>query len=145
MNSELSDDISRDSEIRMMVAKDAETSYPVTYLPDFLPVSAEEEENDFFSQSGTKQQYFFFNIPEEIDPELIPVGRSVVLTLVLGRKDDTLLLPPAAIREYRGLHFVIVQDGDHRRRVEINEIGLKGEEKWEIDGDMNEGDQVLGP
>jgi hypothetical protein len=38
-----------------------------------------------------------------------------------------LLLPPAAIREYKGLYFVIVQDGERRRRVEINEIGLKSQ------------------
>ena len=53
-------------------------------------------------------------------------------------------LPPSAIREYKGFNFVIVQDGDRRRRVEINEIGLKGEDLWEIKADLQEGDQVLG-
>jgi hypothetical protein len=56
-----------------------------------------------------------------------------------------LLLPPAAIREYKGLNFVILQEGDRRRRVEINEIGLKSTDRWEILGDLKEGDQVLGP
>jgi multidrug efflux pump subunit AcrA (membrane-fusion protein) len=142
---ELSSSISSDSEVRMKVSQEAEESWPVSVLPNFLPVSAEEEENDIFSQGGGRQEYFYFSLPEGIDPELVPVGRSVNLTLVLGRKEDALLLPPAAIREYRGLHFVIVQDGDLRRRVEVNEIGLKGEEKWEVVGDLTEGDQVLGP
>jgi hypothetical protein len=67
------------------------------------------------------------------------------MTLLLGEKDEALLLPPSAIREYRGLFFVIVQDGDRRRRVEINKIGLKTSERWEVIADLAEGDQVLGP
>jgi len=63
----------------------------------------------------------------------------------MGRKDNILLLPPAAIRQYRGLNFVIILDGDKRRRVEINEIGLKTAERWEVSGDLKEGDKVLGP
>ncbi len=56
-----------------------------------------------------------------------------------------MLLPPSAIREYKGLMFVIVQDGDKRRRVEINKVGLKSSDKWEIEGDLQVGDQVQGP
>jgi adenine deaminase len=65
--------------------------------------------------------------------------------ITLGRKDDALLLPPAAIREYRGLNFVIVQEGERRRRVEIQKIGLKSTDHWEVIADLQEGDQVLGP
>jgi hypothetical protein len=36
-------------------------------------------------------------------------------------------------------------EGDRRRRVEINEIGLKTTERWEVIADLQEGDQVLGP
>ena len=57
---------------------------------------------------------------------------SVTMIVVLGRKDEALLLAPAAIREYRGQNFVIVLDGDRRRRVEINEIGLKTIDRWEV-------------
>ncbi len=84
-------------------------------------------------------------MPAELSREELPVGRTVNLKIVLGRKDDALLLPPAAVREYKGLRFVIVIDGDRRRRVEINEIGLQSNDRWEVIADLNEGDQVLGP
>jgi adenine deaminase len=67
------------------------------------------------------------------------------LIVVIGRKDEALLLAPAAIREYRGQYFVVVLEGDRRRRVEINEIGLKTTDLWEVIGDLKAGDQVQGP
>jgi hypothetical protein len=63
----------------------------------------------------------------------------------LGKKDNVFLLPPAAIRNYRGINFVIVLEGDKRRRVDLYEIGLKTTERWEVIGELNEGDKVLGP
>jgi hypothetical protein len=137
--------ISKDREVRLLMNLDDEESYSVHYLPNFLPFSftPETESRSLLGTSG--QNYFYFSYPEDFDQEELPVGRAVHLIMVLGKKDDTLLLPPAAIREYRGLRFVIVQEGERRRRVEINEIGLRGIDRWEINADLEEGDQVLGP
>lgn len=143
VETKLTNELTKDSEVRITLAKDAEESFPSAFLPNFLPVSTEEEEEDLFG--ATRKDYFYFQLPDVSDPELFPVGRAVILTVVLGRKEDVLLLPPAAIREYRGLSFVIVQDGERRRRVEINKIGLKAADRWEIIADLREGDQVLGP
>jgi multidrug efflux pump subunit AcrA (membrane-fusion protein) len=147
---DLSDTISQDSEVRFSFSNDStsttEKTYPVSYLPNFLPVSSVEKPESAVSSLGASNtNYFYFSLPKEIDPAQAPVGKEVFLTVVLGRKDNALLLSPAAIREYRGLSFVIVQDGERRRRVEINRIGLKSTDLWEVIGDLREGDQVLGP
>jgi hypothetical protein len=145
MELEISDLLDESSEVRLYLAKEDEKSFTVSYLPNFLPVTTVEapESSSLFGSSST--EYFYFTLPEGLSAEEAKVGRSVNLVVVLGRKEDALLLPPAAIREYRGLSFVIVQDGETRRRVEINEIGLKSTDLWEVIGDLREGDQVLGP
>ena len=138
---DLRDVLHRDSIINMYMSSDAEEGYPVKYLPSFLPIRSSSEETS--NTSGP--EYMYYSLPDNIPVEDIPVGRSVFLKILLGKKDDALLLPPAAIREYKGFYFVIVVNGDTRRRVEIQKIGLKSPEKWEVFGDIQEGDQVLGP
>ncbi len=114
--------------------------FPVKYLPDFEPVRGTESVNQ-----TSNAENFYFSLPEGVKAEDIPLNRNFVLKVLLGEKKDALLLPPAAIREYKGVNFVIVLDGDRRRRVEIYEIGLRAPERWEVIGDLEEGDQVLGP
>lgn len=139
---DLADILNEDSEVNFYLTRDAKNFYPVKYLPNFLAVTASTER----STSGlSASNYLYFTVPEDLPKEEIRVGRSVQLEIVLGKKDDVLLLPPAAIREYKGLQFVIVQDGDSRRRVEISEVGLKALDKWEVVADLQEGDQVVGP
>lgn len=121
--------------------EDADQTWPVTFLPKFLPISETEATTNQRTSTGN----FYFDLQDDEDNEEFIVGQSVFLMVILGRKDDTLLLPPAAIRQYKGLYFVIVQDGEQRRRVEINEIGLKSPKYWEVSGDLQPGDKVVGP
>ncbi len=141
---ELRGKLSSSTETHMFLSnseEDADQSWPVTYLPKFLPISGTEDTAKF----ETSTNYFYFDLHDDEENEEFIVGRSVFLTVILGRKDDALLLHPAAIREYKGLYFVIVQDGERRRRVEINEIGLKSPARWEVTGDLQPGDKVVGP
>jgi HlyD family secretion protein len=139
---DLNSKLNKDSEVSLYLGGDEETAYPVHFLPNFLPFTKTEEA----AQSDTSNSdYLYFTVPPELSKQDITVGKSVNLKVVLGRKDNVLLLPPAAVREYKGLSYVIVMDGDRRRRVEINEIGLKTNDRWEIVADLKEGDQVLGP
>jgi len=117
-------------------------SYPVSFLPNFLPMTENENSTTSFLPTA---DYFYFEIGDGVPQDELVVGRSIFLNVVLGRKDDALLLAPAAIREYKGLYFVIVQEGERRRRVEITEVGLKAVDKWEIVADLQPGDQVVGP
>lgn len=146
-NYDLNSVLTKDSEIRLyMSSSDKSGPGMVTnYMPNFLPISASSDSGQAAnSTSASPTDFMYFSIPKDL-PKDVTVGRTVAMVVVLGKKDDALLLPPAAIREYKGLHYVIVLDGDRRRRVEINEIGLKTSDRWEIVGDLQEGDQVLGP
>lgn len=140
---DLATKLTKDSEVRLYLSSDSDQAFPVQYLPNYVPFTTVAEEGG--ATQTTSADYMYFTFPQDLTPEELPVGRGVFLTLVLGRKNDVLLLPPAAIREYKGLNFVIVIEGDRRRRVEINEIGLKTTERWEVVADLQEGDQVLGP
>jgi len=139
---ELRDKLVKSTEAYLYLSSDSTGGWPVEFLPNFLPVT-QNETSAASILPGV--DYFYFDVPADTPTDELPVGKSVFLNVILGRKDDALLLPPAAIREYKGLYFVIVQDGDRRRRVEINEIGLKSTDRWEVIADLQEGDQVVGP
>jgi multidrug efflux pump subunit AcrA (membrane-fusion protein) len=73
----------------------------------------------------------------------LQLGDLARVTVVLEEKDDVLWLPPAAIRTFRGRKFVIVQDGDRQRRVDV-EIGIESDERVEILEGLEEGQIVVG-
>jgi multidrug efflux pump subunit AcrA (membrane-fusion protein) len=139
--SDLASHMTPDTVVNLFTSSDAKDGYRVNFLANFVPQRGVENSN----QQSSTTDYLYFSLPTDLPEEQLPTGRSVFLTVVLGQKEDALLLPPAAIREYKGLMFVIVQDGDKRRRVEINEVGLKSSEKWEVVADLKVGDQVVGP
>jgi multidrug efflux pump subunit AcrA (membrane-fusion protein) len=78
---------------------------------------------------------------EELGYEL---GDLVRVTVVLERKDDALWLPPPAIRTFEGRRFVVVQEGDAQRRVDVK-LGISGEERVEIAEGLTEGQVIIGP
>lgn len=121
--------------------EDGDPFWTVTFLQNFVPIS----EAEAATSTASSIDSFYFDLHDEDLNADFSVGQSVFLKVILGRKDSALLLPPAAIREYKGLHFVIVQDGERRRRVEINQVGLKSADLWEVIGDLQPGDQVIGP
>jgi len=137
---ELSGILNPNTEVTLYLSTERTQAFPITFLPNFIPITNANSGNDIFSTD-----WFYFNTPPELGDPDIKVGKSVYLTIVLGKKDDALLLAPAAIRSFGDNNFVIVLEGDRRRRVEISKIGLKTTEKWEVIADLQEGDQVLGP
>jgi multidrug efflux pump subunit AcrA (membrane-fusion protein) len=139
---ELSKSLTQGSTAKLLIKADLKDGYDVAYLPDFVPLTTTTETKS----TVMTLDYIYFALPKDVPAAQVSVGRNVYLNVILGKKDNVLMLPPAAIREYKGLKFVIVQEGDKRRRVEINEIGLKSTDKWEvIAADLREGDQVQGP
>jgi multidrug efflux pump subunit AcrA (membrane-fusion protein) len=71
------------------------------------------------------------------------LGDLVRVTVVLEAKPDVLWLPPQAIRTFEGRRFVVVQEEDAQRRVDVN-VGIQGEDRVEIEEGLSEGDVVLG-
>jgi HlyD family secretion protein len=134
--------LTENSDINFFLNLEATQSYPVKFMPNFMAITATEEKT---TAQLTASNYFYFTVPAELTRDQLKIGKTAKLMVTIGKKDDVLLLPPAAIREYKGLQFVIVQNGESRRRVEINEVGLKTPDKWEVVAELQEGDQVVGP
>ncbi|MCY4092854.1 MAG: biotin/lipoyl-binding protein [Caldilineaceae bacterium] len=75
-------------------------------------------------------------------PQLV-AGEFVNIEVVAAVQEDTLILPDAAVRRFGGRTFVVVQDGDRQRRVDIR-IGLESQGMVEVLEGLNEGDIVVG-
>jgi HlyD family secretion protein len=74
----------------------------------------------------------------------LSLGELVHVTIVLEEKDNVLWLPPVAIRTLQGRKFVIVQDGDRQRRVEV-EVGIENQNQAEILRGVEEGQVIIVP
>lgn len=72
------------------------------------------------------------------------LGDLVRVTVVLERKDNVLWLPPQAIRTFEGRRFVLVQEGEAQRRVDVK-VGIESEDRVEIEKGLTEGQVVIGP
>ena len=64
--------------------------------------------------------------------------------VVLESKKDILWLPPQAIRTFEGRTFVVVQDGQGQRRVDVV-TGIQAEDKVEIVSGLEEGQVAIAP
>ncbi len=136
-NNTLSTLLNQDSEAFLALEDD----YRLQFLPNFVPTGPSEDETQ---EEVLNAGYFYFALMDPIDEDLIPVGKPVDVTVITGRKDNALLLPPAVIREFGGLTFVILLEGDTQRRVEVL-VGLETSEMVEVIGDIQAGDLVVGP
>ena len=74
----------------------------------------------------------------------VNIGDRLEVTILLERHEDVLWLPPAAIREFNGRLFVVVQEGQSQRRLDIK-VGLQNENQVEITSGVSEGQLVVGP
>lgn len=71
-------------------------------------------------------------------------GDRVTIELMLAERQDVLWLPAAALREFRGRFFIVLQEGDTQRRVDVD-LGLQTDDRAEILDGVAEGDVVVGP
>jgi RND family efflux transporter MFP subunit len=74
----------------------------------------------------------------------LALGDLVRVQVVLEKRSDTLWLPPQAIRRFEGRRFVVVQDNDGQRRVDIK-IGITSDDRVEILEGVEEGVIVVAP
>jgi macrolide-specific efflux system membrane fusion protein len=81
-------------------------------------------------------------LEEDVTNAGFEMGDLMRVTVVLESRPDTLWLPPAAIRTFEGRNFVVVQDGDVQRRVDIK-VGIKNEDQVEILEGLAEGQVVV--
>lgn len=78
------------------------------------------------------------------DPDVaLELGELATVVIVLEEKDDVLWLPPAAIRTFQGRTFVVVQEEDGQRRVDVR-LGIESDSRVEILEGVQEGQIVVG-
>ncbi len=75
---------------------------------------------------------------------LPPLSSRVNITITVAASDNTLWLPPAALREFAGQPFVIVQNGESEQRVDV-EVGLSSVGRVEILDGLREGATIVAP
>jgi multidrug efflux pump subunit AcrA (membrane-fusion protein) len=73
----------------------------------------------------------------------LEVGDLVKVTVLIERSEDTLWLPPAAIRTFEGRRFVMVKEEDRLRKVDVK-LGIEGEDRVEILTGLEEGQIIEG-
>jgi len=78
--------------------------------------------------------------PDGLD---VDIGDIANITVILQQKRNVLWLPPQAIRTFQGRQFVVVQEGDRQRRVDV-ELGIQSQDKVEITSGLREGQKVVG-
>lgn len=72
------------------------------------------------------------------------LGDLMRVTVTLEKREGVLWLPPQAIRTFEGRKFVLVQEGEIERRVDVK-VGLTSDERVEILEGVEEGQVVVGP
>ena len=70
-------------------------------------------------------------------------GDRVSLMVVVTQHPAVLWLPPAAIRDFNGRKFVVVQEGEVQQRVDVT-LGIAGSGRVEILTGVTEGQIIVG-
>jgi len=122
-----------------------EPKYQVKFIPNFLPISNQQSASTETPAGDISANYLYFSVPDNAPRDIVQVGNAVHINVILGSKQDALLLSPAAIRGGDAFSYVIVLEDDTHRRVEVVSIGVKTVDKWEVIANLKPGDQILGP
>ncbi|NJN55968.1 MAG: hypothetical protein HC804_15195 [Anaerolineae bacterium] len=65
------------------------------------------------------------------------------VVVVIEERPSVLWLPPAAVRDFNGRHFVVVQDDQGQSRVDVT-LGIEGDGRVEIVEGLSEGQIIVG-
>ncbi len=83
-------------------------------------------------------------LDDPADALAFQVGDRLRVRAVIERREGVLWLPPAAVRDFGGRKFVIVEDERGQSRVDVV-LGLEGDGRVEIREGLVEGQTVIGP
>jgi multidrug efflux pump subunit AcrA (membrane-fusion protein) len=112
-------------------------AHPFTSQITGLPVTMSASGNQ-----PTGSQAVRIAIPANAPP--MANGDPVQITVKAAEHTDVLFLHPAGVRRFAGRAFVLVQEGERQRRVDIT-IGLENDQQVEIVSGLREGDVVASP
>ena len=94
-----------------------------------------------YGGTGTASDIVLFTLEDQ--DGAFAINDRVTVTLVVGERPGVVWLPPQAIREFRGRQFVVIEEGEGQRRVDI-ETGLATRERVEIIAGVAAGQIVVG-
>jgi multidrug efflux pump subunit AcrA (membrane-fusion protein) len=77
------------------------------------------------------------------DADAFELGDRVTIDILVEAHASVLWLPPAAIRDFNGRKFVVIQDGELQRRADVT-LGLAGPDQVEILSGVEEGEVIIG-
>ena len=83
------------------------------------------------------------SIDESNVSDLLRAGTSVNILAELGRVEDALWLPPAAVQGFSGNYFVVAYNEGVQTEVDVD-VGIYGDERIEITSGLLKGQEVLG-
>ncbi len=84
-----------------------------------------------------------FAFTNPADARQFQPGDRVRVEVVIEERPDVLWLPPAAVRNFSGRYFVVVQDDVGQSRVDIV-LGIEGDGRVEIREGLSEGQVIVG-
>jgi multidrug efflux pump subunit AcrA (membrane-fusion protein) len=82
--------------------------------------------------------------PTALKDVTLQMGDLARITVILERKSAVLWLPPQAVRTFEGRKFVVVQEGEGQRRVDVK-VGILSEDRVEIQEGLKEGQVAIAP
>lgn len=104
-----------------------------------LPATATNASNS--PRAAILENTIVFDFENELQGS-IRLGDNLAFTLELARKENVLIIPRGALRNYQGRDYVLVVDGETSREVDV-ERGLVTPTEVEIAAGLAEGQQVV--
>ncbi|QNK60229.1 efflux RND transporter periplasmic adaptor subunit [Paenibacillus sp. PAMC21692] len=104
-----------------------------------LPMGSANASNS--SRAAILEKTLLFDFENEL-PDSIQLGDNLEFALELVRKENALIIPRGALRNYQGRDFVLVVDGETSRELDV-ERGLVTPTEVEIVAGLAEGQLVV--
>ena len=93
---------------------------------------------------GDEDETMHITLDEAASGAGYDVGELIRVTVAVERRDNVLWVPPEAVRTFEGREFVVVRDGEAQRRVDV-EVGIRGDDRVEIEAGLIEGEIIVAP
>ncbi|GBG08542.1 RND transporter [Paenibacillus agaridevorans] len=121
------------------VLTDPDSSLKTKGVVASLPTGSANASNS--ARAAILERTLLFDFENE-PPDSIRLGDNLEFALELVRKENALIIPRGALRNYQGRDFVLVVDGETSRELDV-ERGLVTPTEVEIVAGLAEGQQVV--
>lgn len=95
-----------------------------------------------YNRQGWDEQ-MLFSIADGADGLIIEAGTSGSITIVLDERENVLSLPSTAVHNAEDKWYVYVTNSNGAREVKWVEVGLQGNDTFEILAGLEEGERVI--